>query len=621
MDNFELPVFLDNNTEFNTLCSSYYNNEITTPFISPYSEFFNDVFPNINSPYEPFDTDFTTSFKPRSELPEPSKSPSISPDELSLESPELTSDIPLEAPLNDNNYQYNLAVGDFFDDWLLVDTFMHQYCLERGFGYQIYRNDKDSEDPTIIRHKSFRCSSSGNYESRKKINQNLHRLRGTIKTNCEWHVNFTFPKTAYQVKCTTLKDMHNHEINPAQVSHIIARYRRLNNEMVQDLQFFLDCKVAPIIQLEILKKKYPEHVFHKQDVYNAIYKLRQNNMDERPDSALFLDVLLAKITQDPRWKIFIRHSGNEFRLSGIFWMSPSQQELYQRFSDVVLSDNTCKTNKYNMYLSVLMVKDNYGRFRNIANALVEDELSLTYVWILQCLLKATDNTIPKSIWTDSEPGLINAISQVFPTTLHFYCLFHIWQNVIKNLKGKLGSKFQLFSKAFYSCRNVLSVDLFEQRWKYMLKEFPECERYMTRALYANRISWAKAYTPFQFNAGIQSTQGVESFNAIIKRAVNSASTLCDIENAIDKRHQEEIQYCQLTDIKAKYTTIGLPHLSSQFFSSIDPVIAKFLPPLILSLQRFQISQAFTYEGQITSSYLSEVCVYYLIRRLKSNVML
>lgn len=138
-----------------------------------------------------------------------------------------------------------------------------------------------------------------------------------------------------------------------------------------------------------------------------------------------------------------------------------------------------------MYLSVLMIKDNYGRFQNVANALIEDELSSIYVWILQCLVKATDNIIPKSIWTDSEPGLINAISQVFPTTPHFYCLYHIWQNIIKNLKGKLGSRFHLFSKAFYSCRNTLSIELFEQRWTFMINEYPECEHYMTRALYSN----------------------------------------------------------------------------------------------------------------------------------------
>uniref|UniRef100_U9UTA8 SWIM-type domain-containing protein n=1 Tax=Rhizophagus irregularis (strain DAOM 181602 / DAOM 197198 / MUCL 43194) TaxID=747089 RepID=U9UTA8_RHIID len=105
------------------------------------------------------------------------------------------------------------------------------------------------------------------------------------------------------------------------------------------------CKVAPIVTLEMLKKKYPQHVFHKQDVYNTIYKLCQsNNHEKSSDSTSLLDTLFEK-------------------------MSPSQQELYRRFSDIVLNDKTCKTNKFNMYLSVFMVKDNYGRFQNVANAL------------------------------------------------------------------------------------------------------------------------------------------------------------------------------------------------------------------------------------------------------------
>jgi hypothetical protein len=331
----------------------------------------------------------------------------------------------LETSHSSSIYQYNLHIGDVFDDWKSVDTFIHQYCLERGFGYQIFRNDKDQTDSSIIRRKSFRCSSSGIYEAKKGIDQNLHRQRNTKKCNCQWHCNFTFPKTAHQIKCTTLKDEHNHELNPNQVAHIIARYRRFNSDMIRDLEFFTDCNVAPIVQLEILKKKYPEHVFHKQDVYNAIYRLQKDHKDESLDSSSLLEVFFEKMSQDSRWKIYVQHSGNEKRLSGIFWMSPSQQDLYQRFYDIVLNDNTCKTNKYNMYLSVFMVRDNYGKFRNVANALVEDELSSTYVWILQCLAKATNNIVPKLFWIDFEPYLINAVSQVFSNTQHFYCLFHI----------------------------------------------------------------------------------------------------------------------------------------------------------------------------------------------------
>ncbi|CAG8651765.1 11622_t:CDS:2, partial [Scutellospora calospora] len=346
-----------------------------------------------------------------------------------------------------------------------------------GFGYQVFCNDKDQNDSNITRRKSYRCSSSGTYEARKVIDQNLHCLRGTTKTSCEWHCNFSFPKTTQQIKCTTLKDMHNHPVNPVQISDVIARYRRFNNEMIQDIEFFLDCKVAPITQLEILKKKHPHHVFHKQDIYNIIHKLRQND-DERSDSVSLLDSLFEKMSSDPCWKVFIRHSGNERRLS-----------------------------------------DNYGRFRNVANALVEDELSSTYVWILQYLLKATNNVVPKSFWTDSEPGLISAVSQVFPNTHHFYCLFHILQNIIKHLKVSLGSNFNEFKKVFFSCRNALSVEIFEQRWEFIIKTFPECEHYMIKKLFANRNSWAKAYAPLQFNAGIQSTQSVESFNGRLEHSI------------------------------------------------------------------------------------------------------
>ncbi|PKC02632.1 hypothetical protein RhiirA5_424963, partial [Rhizophagus irregularis] len=144
-------------------------------------------------------------------------------------------------------YQYNLCIEDNFDDWEFVDRFINAYCLERGFGYQVYRNDKDPNDHTITRHKSFRCSLGGNYEARKGVNQNVHHLRNSNKTSCEWHCNFKLPKIEQQIRCTTL---------------------------------------------------YLQHVFHKQDVYNVIYSLNKNTKDEGLDSGLLLNSLFEKMTED-----------------------------------------------------------------------------------------------------------------------------------------------------------------------------------------------------------------------------------------------------------------------------------------------------------------------------------
>ncbi|CAG8643034.1 2464_t:CDS:2, partial [Racocetra fulgida] len=114
------------------------------------------------------------------------------------------------------------------------------------------------------------------------------------------------------------------------------------------------------------------------------------------------------------------------------------------------------------------------------------------------------------------------------------------------------------------------------------------------------IQELKFFTSCKFNAGVQSTQNVESFNGIIKKALNSANTLCDVKRIINKRHEDDSQYSRLIDLKDQYMTIGLSYILSQFFSSVDAVLVQFLMPPVQSWQRFQISQSFTYKGSLVS---------------------
>ncbi|UZO28243.1 uncharacterized protein OCT59_021777 [Rhizophagus irregularis] len=319
MDIFDLhPIltFQEDNMELDLLCSNSYNNKMN---IHALSKFFNNNV-NLSKPFNEnfsdtdllsyFETSFNVDFTDHINISPNPREVNI----LALNSEPLSNDnftninispnpeqlldnnfFELTSNINSsNNYQYNLTNEDLVIKFAAVIKTKIRMTLPSGVSH-------------------INVTSSGCYEARKVVDHTLHRLCGTIKTNCEWYCNFTFSKSAQHVKCTILKDVHNHEINPAQVSHVIARYRRFSEEMIQDLKFFMDCKVAPITQLEILKKKYPKHVFYKQDVYNAIYKLRQDN-NEKLDTTSLLDILFEKISQDPRWKIFIQHSESEKRL-------------------------------------------------------------------------------------------------------------------------------------------------------------------------------------------------------------------------------------------------------------------------------------------------------------------
>ena len=179
MDNIEQLTLFENNTIFNTFCpNNDYNNGLNDSYFEPFNNNFTSTSLFLYSDPLFFSEEPSNLLLNSFELSNTSK-----PLELSFEQDD--SDFLLPTEPSNSNYQYNLAVNDSFDNWSSVDTFMYQYCLERGFGYQISRNDKDPNDSTITRRKSFRCSSNGNYKARKIIDQKLHCLHGTIKTDCE----------------------------------------------------------------------------------------------------------------------------------------------------------------------------------------------------------------------------------------------------------------------------------------------------------------------------------------------------------------------------------------------------------------------------------------------------
>ena len=124
--------------------------------------------------------------------------------------------------------------------------------------------------------------------------------------------------------------------------------------------------------------------------------------------------------------------------------------MWSRYHDVVINDNTCKTNKYSMPLSVFIIIDSDQRSRIVATAVVCDETVSTYGWILEQTLLATGGLQPITIFTDADPAMQIAISNKYSKTIVRHYAFHIWQNLVKKIKRKLNSKWNDFIREFYA---------------------------------------------------------------------------------------------------------------------------------------------------------------------------
>src|SRR5947207_15294336 len=106
-------------------------------------------------------------------------------------------------------------------------------------------------------------------------------------------------------------------------------------------------------------------------------------------------------------------------------MSPSQLELWYQYSDIVIQDVTCKTNRYDMALSLFIILDQNRNIRLVAQALLIDETKESHEWTFEQINFATNNVYPRVMIKDADPAVHAAIRYTFLFTYPIHLHFHI----------------------------------------------------------------------------------------------------------------------------------------------------------------------------------------------------
>ncbi|XP_068319758.1 protein FAR1-RELATED SEQUENCE 5-like [Pyrus communis] len=129
--------------------------------------------------------------------------------------------------------------------------------------------------------------------------------------------------------------------------------------------------------------------------------------------------------------------------------------------------------------------------------------------------QSMSNKAPKTIFTDQDAAMMNAIPHVMPDTYHRLCLWHMMQNALKNVncifKGNSGGK--------------------ALEWLKGIKKL--------------RKKWAKAYVKMAWSAGMTATGISESFNGRLKEYLQSdynvVQFVMHFERELDDQRYKEYQ--------------------------------------------------------------------------------
>jgi hypothetical protein len=469
-------------------------------------------------------------------------------------------------------------------------------------GFTIIKKRLGLHENGSIKHRSFGCEFGGRYKSQKQVDINIHRDRKSKRQQCPWNANINCPQNSQTITLTTFNNLHNHTLFPADTEKYSSKYRHIPDDVLKEIQFLTKHGNLPItIQRKLLKAKFPTVSILDCDLSNAIQKFKVKS-DVANDASHLLKILVEHKSNDPRWFVEFQLDQDN-RLTRLFWMSPAQITLWLEYHDVILNDNTAKTNRYQMPLSLFLVVDNNTKSRLVAQALVSDETVESYKWILDCTKHATTMTEPLVFVTDADPAMDAAITQIYETTYPIHCIFHISENLPKNVKSKLGDQYEKFVQSFFSCRNSLCEELFYERWSKLIEKYPSIKDYLMRALYPSRQAWARAFTSKIFTAGIQTTSRVENYNNVIKRELSANSTLCDLADALDARFEHEVQWNRFFEYQTLSTCIGITTISQDLFPEVDKIMTKYLTPQILSAERMEMAQ----------------CLYFVPSKVEPNI--
>ncbi|CAB4425493.1 unnamed protein product [Rhizophagus irregularis] len=222
-------------------------------------------------------------------------------------------------------------------------------------------------------------------------------------------------------------------------------------------------------------------------------------------------------------------------------------------------------------------EDNHNRSRLAATAIVSDETKETF---------SCDGRSSKQ-YLDNNKASFLPVPYLKKLGKHFL--------------GKYGGeKWKEFFTAFCRARNSRVEFIFEEKWAALLQKYDDAANYLQRHLYKCREAWALCFTHRAFNAGVQSTQCVESYNGIIKNNVNGSSSLMELERTIERLLIKESQYAQLNDTIGKLPVSREEDYHDHYYKKIDIYCQRYLTPALLKLQRHEMNRSMHYRCCITN---------------------
>ncbi|XP_074315469.1 protein FAR1-RELATED SEQUENCE 5-like [Silene latifolia] len=316
---------------------------------------------------------------------------------------------------------------------------------------------------------------------------------------------------------------HNHSLTPPQWQHNHKSERKITAEEGEVIEMMTEALVRPSVQYRVLAaiSGGEEFVGHtKGDHINYVNRLKMGAI-EGSDASTLVGLLTKCQSEDPGFFYRLKF-GADGRLCHVFGRDS-------------------------------MMKEDYLLFAFISNK--QDE---SFEWLFNAFNESMgEDVCPVTIFTDQDLAMTNAIKEVYPTSRHRLCQWHIQQNAVSHYGSvKHNRSFQsVFNKYLNGCYSEAE---FEDTSRKMISDYGLQDSDWFDRLYTLREKWSTALNKGYFSVGILSSQRSESTNHALGFQATKTTSLIEFFHIFEstvRRWRSEEERNEFNNIRAKPTSV------------------------------------------------------------------
>uniref|UniRef100_A0A803PS07 Protein FAR1-RELATED SEQUENCE n=1 Tax=Cannabis sativa TaxID=3483 RepID=A0A803PS07_CANSA len=356
-----------------------------------------------------------------------------------------------------------LQIGTEFDSDEHAYKFYNKYARLVGFSVRKDWVNRSKVHGQVVSRK-FTCSKEG-YRRKDRRDVNVRKHRKETRTGCLAHMIITRqPDGKYRV--THFEAQHNHDnVSPCNVQTFpLQRELSVDQYTAADLieDFRPQSKEASVSMSRQFRVRDSLDDF-SFNFDNYLRTERTRDMKEG-DAARLMHYFQRQHFENPSF-LYALQLDIDDKLSNIFWADDNMVSDYDHFGDVVCFDTVCRT-KADHFPFVQFIGVNHHK---------------------QVIMSGKT---PKTIHTDQDAAIIEAIQSVLPETNHCVCVWQMYENAVKNLSRAVKDA-QSFANDLKSCiYDSKDEEDFVHTWETMLEKYSLQQNEWLKWMFREQEKWA-----------------------------------------------------------------------------------------------------------------------------------